>query len=606
MFPNLTGYSVIGYDTETTGLSWAGGARVFGFSIAAGKDEWYFDIRQTPRAVEWFNDQMRRYRGVVATHNVSFDFHMSRVSGINIPLEQMSDTCIRAALIDEHLYSYELDQLARRYLGTSKMDIVPKLADIFGGRRTRNVQMRNLPKAPVELVAEYAMPDARIAHDLWWWQEDEIRRQGLEQIVAFEAQCMPWFVRNEGRGVAVDIGAAETALISLDASIAEIQRTLDDSAGFEVNVAAREHMLRLFEPQWVPGGGGWVARDGTALPSTGGGQASLAAEALLAMKDEDAKRVLEIRKMIRVRDVFVKGHILSNAVNGRVYPTINQTKGESGGTGTGRLSMQSPALQQISKRDKRLMAIVRPLFVPDEGHHWSMRDWSQSDFRWFAHYVNVPSINAQYEKGNPDFHSIIAELAGIPRDPEYAGGPNAKQVNLGLIFGMGEGRMAEEMGLPWEWKTFSGGGRGKIAGPEAKQVFDKYHRAVPGVKSFLKSAAAVARNRGYVFSTEGRHLRFPHGEGTHKAGGLLFQSGTAEMLKRKYLELNQFFEAEGVGSVILTVHDEINTNIPIGHERLDREVCRIMQDVRNCRIPFRTSAGMGVNWYDAITKEKSE
>ena len=41
-------------------------------------------------------------------------------------------------------------------------------------------------------------------------------------------------------------------------------------------------------------------------------------------------------------------------------------------------------------------------------------------------------------------------------------------------------------------------------------------------------------------------------------------------------------------------------------EDVDREVMRIMQDVPQSRIPFKTSAGIGDNWWDAILNEEVE
>jgi len=70
--------------------------------------------------------------------------------------------------------------------------------------------------------------------------------------------------------------------------------------------------------------------------------------------NETAQLVLKIRSDIKTRDTFLGKHVLEHAVGGRVYPTINQSKGEDGGTGTGRLSYSAPALQQIPSRRKEI------------------------------------------------------------------------------------------------------------------------------------------------------------------------------------------------------------------------------------------------------------
>ena len=120
-FPDLTIFPEFAYDTETTGLNPMAGARVFGFSISTpdGKD-YYWDIRQQPEAVRWFNDQMKAYKGEIICHNLSFDYRMSHATGIFFPLEQAIDTCILACLINEHEFSYSLDALTKKYTNARK------------------------------------------------------------------------------------------------------------------------------------------------------------------------------------------------------------------------------------------------------------------------------------------------------------------------------------------------------------------------------------------------------------------------------------------------------------------------------------------------------
>ena len=180
LFIDLSRYPVIAYDTETTGLNAQAGDRVFGFSVSTpdGTDL-YFDVRQTPRAVDWFNDQMKQYKGVVACHNLSFDYVMSHFSGLQLPLPQCVDTCVIACLINEHEISFGLDYLSKKYLPKSNHkqgdQLYSEMAKIFGGRATRNVQMKRIADAPAELVAEYAKSDTRATLELYFWQQDQIK-----------------------------------------------------------------------------------------------------------------------------------------------------------------------------------------------------------------------------------------------------------------------------------------------------------------------------------------------------------------------------------------------------------------------------------------------
>lgn len=608
-FPELSRYSEIAYDTETTGLDTMRD-RVFGISVSLpdGRD-FYWDTRQTPHVIPWINGEMSTYKGRIICHNAPYDFMISRTSGIYLNIRQLDDTVVRMALINEHLMSYDLDTVSKYALSRQKYDIVPELAAMFGGRATKNVQMPNLQFAPVELAGKYAKIDSRNTLDLWYWQQEQIEKQGIERIVNFERELMPYFIRSQIKGIRVDVPLAVKTAEELDDRIDILQDRLNDLAGFPCNPNPSKDIHNLFKPNWT--GSGWVAVDGTPLQMTEAGNPSIDADALRVMKHPCAGVILDIRKLTRVRDVFIRGHVLGCELNGRVYPSINQTKGEAGGTGTGRISMQRPAMQQISKRDKELAALVRSLFLPEEGERWVSRDWSQSDFRWMSHYTKVPSIIMKYyDDPYTDYHQATADMTGIPRNATYAGAPNSKQINLGLVFGMGEGKLASEMGLPFYLEEMDFGDEVKTvmrAGAEASSVFQKYHAAIPGIRAFLKDAERTAKKRGYVMSLEGRHLRFPGGKFSYKAGGLIFQAATADMLKRKYLEISQYLESEGAGSIILSVHDEINKSIPYGDrgDKIDAECAAIMNRVK-ARVPFVTVAGSGKNWWDAICNERDD
>jgi DNA polymerase-1 len=302
--------------------------------------------------------------------------------------------------------------------------------------------------------------------------------------------------------------------------------------------------------------------------------------------------------------------------NGYIHANYNQTKsdndGDAQGTGTGRLSVNDPALQQIPARDKDMAAIVRAVFIPDESHDWVCNDWAQMDFRVFAHYVNNQAILERYRADHDtDFHALAADLTSLPRSPRFAGDPNAKQINLGLIFGMGQGRLAQEMGLPYTVEPNGRGGTWIKPGPEAEAVFAKYHAAIPGVKDLLSDATSVAKSRGYVKTIIGRHIRFPRKMYTHKAGGLIFQGSAAEALKQKIIELDDYFLSlpermhdSGRIRLLMNVHDEFDCTVPPHASEVRDEISRIVtafgqDDVIHFRVPITTDQGVGPDWFEA-------
>lgn len=609
-FPTLTNYPYIGYDTETTGLQYKVD-KAFGFSIATPDGfSAYYDIREQPKAIDWFNDEMRHYRGNIIAHNASFDYRMSNHTGIYLPLEQMDDTVIRACNIDEHLHSYALDDLAKKYLGREKeSNMYKELAAIFGGLPTRNVQMKNISKAPSHIVAPYAEIDAELAMLLWEWQEEEIKRQGIEKIIKFEIDKMPTFIRNEMRGIRVDLDYAEEAADKITPIIDEKQSKLISVAGWDINTNSPKQMRELFAPKEV--NGRWIANDGTPIGKTDKGMPSLGAEFLREMKHPAANLILELRSLIKTRDTFLRGHVIGHAVGDRVYPTINQSKGEDGGTGTGRLSYQDPAMQQIPQRNKKVAAIIKPSFLPDEGQLWIDGDMASFEVRVFYHLIqNQRLIQLYAQDPEKDAHQFVSDLTGLVRNATYSGQPNAKQLNLSMIFNSGKGAIADKMGMEWWWESFLPRGKKdtpenyihyKKAGPEAERIIKQYHQQVPGVAELADGCKSVAEKRGYIFTYSGRRLRFPNGFKSYKASGLLIQATAADLNKENWSIVEE--QLDGVGHLIVNTHDSYSLSLP---EDWKPHYKRVKDAIEKPRLDIpliMDLSGVGNNWWNAVNKE---
>lgn len=612
----LSEYPIVCPDVETTGLYWYRGDSVFGIAVAAWDGRrivsGYWDIREKPQIVTALAEQLPNCRRVI-NHNMKFDAHFLGKCGIGVPLDRIECTMTRAALIDEHRKSYSLDSLGKDLLGRGKIDIYEELAAMFGGKADRSTQMKNLHRAPASLAGKYAAVDPELAILLWQWQEEEIKHQGLEKVWDLERRLTPVLIDIEEQGVRVDEERAERSLADLTKQVGAAQGALNKLAGKAVNANSAPQMRGLFgakkEAAQNPKGYRWVTETGYPLEMTEGGEASIGKDALMALAgrgDERAKLVLSVRKGVKAQS-FLKDHIIGHAVDGRVYPNYNQTKSDNDlGTGTGRFSIDDPALQQIPARDKEIASIVRACFIPEDGHGWGCADWEQFEFRWFAHYTNDANILKVYQDDpSADYHKIVADITGLPRSPRYAGDANAKQINLGMVFGMGQGKLAAEIGLPYTVRYDERGREWLNAGDEAQAVFSLYHGKIPGVKKLLEQASSIARSRGYVKTVMGRHIRFPGGRFTHKAGGLVFQGSSADCMKQKMVEIHPIAKREGF-QMLLSVHDELDFSMPEKQSKqqaaMVKEVLETFDGERcpiHCRVPIKSSMALGPNWWEA-------
>jgi DNA polymerase I-like protein with 3'-5' exonuclease and polymerase domains len=595
----------IGFDTETTGLNWPAD-RAFGFSVATPDGtSVYHDIRHNPGSIDWFSDEISRFQGTVICHNASFDFKMAESSSLYLPIDRLDDTVIRQCLIDEHEMSFSLDYLCDKYLGERKEDIYPELAQLFGGRATRGVQMKNLWRAPPEVVGKYAAKDALLALRLWEWQEGEIKKQDIGRIVEFERRVMPALIRAEMRGIRVDTGRAEQAMAKLTLEIDAQQGELNRLVRRNLNVNSPKQVKEVFAPKQDEYGE-WYTDSGIWLPKTDSGNASMDAEVLRGMEgDKRAELILSVRSTIKTRDTFLAGHVLGHEVGGRVYPSINQNKGEDAGTGTGRLSYTNPALQQIPSRNKRVASIVKPVFLPDEGCEWLSLDMNSFEVRVFAHLINNPTINAAYSANElMDLHQYVADLTGLPRNATYSGQANAKQLNLSMIFNSGNGAIADKMGMPWEWNSFAKENKVfkyKKAGEAAEAVIAQYHERIPGVKELATRAKEAAEAHGYVQTKHGRRLRFPRKFKTYKASGLAIQATAADINKEMWLLCDSTLDKGQ--HLIMNTHDSYEINVERGTDplRLRNELQeRIRRAVPWFRVPLVIDLnGVGADYWAA-------
>lgn len=602
MYPNLRKYPYFAYDTETTGLRYPID-KAFACSIAVPGDSWYFDFRRQPKAIEWLNDSFAELpqHSRIICHNAPFDACMSAVAGISIPLHLLDDTVVRACLINEHEATrfpwnknrkpggYSLDYLCRKYIKKKKLEI----------------DVTNIADLPYEEAAEYAKQDAVLTLELWEWQQVEIEAQHLNQIERLERRCMPVIIESQMEGIRVDLDEAECAMVRMTPHIKKLQNEIDGIAGWEFNVNSGPQMIKLFDPTKTESGW-WVGRNRIGI--TDKGAPSFRKEYLeeLAEFDPRARLVTNIRSALKTRDTFLAKHILEHAIGDRVYPTINQTVRETGGTKWGRLSYVDPAMQQIPSRDKITASIVKPCFLPDEGQVWLDYDLASFEVRIFAALAGMynPYLVRLYQKDpHLDFHDLVAQLTGLKRNAEYGGEPNAKQLNLSMIFSQGAGATAQKMGLKTTDAEFTDEWGDTIkyqrAGDDAYRIIDQYHAKVRGVRKLAETARKISERRGYLRTKYGRHVRFPKKYKTYKASGILIQATSADINKENWSLIDEALDSRG--RIILNTHDSYGMSVSMD------SVKGVMEDVTGAvereflGVPLILDCnGVGPNWWLAL------
>lgn len=607
-FPRIED-SEIGLDYEATGLNyWSPDFRAFGVGIATADREWYFDVRDYPRVGDWLRDTLPGK--TVYAHNAQYEYQVTRTFGVDPRSIKWHCTMVGECLIFEHNLTYDLESVAGYHGIESKKSYWLDQIQAALGARSRADALSRLADAPRDLVGSYGGSDARICFDIARAQLRDFEKEELEAIMHLEMRLLPVLADMSWGGVRVNLEAAHAAIPKLDEKeqrIAAVIREMTGCKDASTFVNSPKQMREFFKPEPVSKYQ-WRLIDGTLVgPTKGGKGPSLGQDAMRQVKHPLAAEVLALRKTIKLRDTFIRGHVIGSADGrGYVHTQFNQTRNDAdAGTVTGRLSSTDPALQQITKRDKENAAILRAMFLPDDGQSWLCADYSQVDFRCGAHLQNVPEVLAAYA-ANPalDYHQIVSDMTGIPRNAPYAGAPNTKQINLGLSFGAGAGKLSFMMGMEYQLSEYKGR-MAYLPGPEAKRIFDLYHTKLPGVKAFMKRAESVARSRGYVKTALGRRLRFFSTGGEHKAAGLLYQAYAADLHKCGLVMVDDYLRSEVPDArLLVSVHDEIGVSLSPDDRVRGMIVDRYTDFNRpdswiTMRVPITASGEFGPNWWEA-------
>lgn len=135
-----------------------------------------------------------------------------------------------------------------------------------------------------------------------------------------------------------------------------------------------------------------------------------------------AKLILDIRRIDKLKETFVKGFVLEGNYKGRIHCQFNQLRSDEGGTVTGRFSSSLPNLQQIPTRSKD-GKLVREVFLPEQDQYWHKLDWSQIEYRLIANdafeldrrgLCDCPGAQEVIDEfcndPDADFHQIVANI----------------------------------------------------------------------------------------------------------------------------------------------------------------------------------------------------
>jgi DNA polymerase I-like protein with 3'-5' exonuclease and polymerase domains len=592
-------------DIKTLGPGWAtGNGDVVGYAIAVDGWSCYLPVGHLgggnldKRQVSKWLKKVFECPADKIMHNAQYDAGWIRREGFTLN-GKLIDTMLIASLLDENRFSYSLNSIAFEYMNKTKSEKgLIEAAKAFGVDPKAEMW-----KLPANFVGSYAETDAKLALELYNYFTVEISKQELWQIVDLEHKLLPCLIDMTWNGVRVDTDQVERTRDKLVKREKEILRNIKKLTGLNVDIWAAQSISKAFDAA------------GISFPKTEKGAPSFTKQFLTEHTHELPQMILKARALNKTHGTFINSIAKHCGKDGRIHGHISQIRSDDGGTVSGRISMSNPNLQQIPARDPELGPMIRDLFLPEEGEQWAGIDFSQQEPRILVHYAQVYGrskgvelqgaqefVDQYNEDPNTDFHSMVAEMAGIPRK-------QAKTINLGLMYGMGVGKMSDQLGISKE---------------EAKKLVNQYHQRVPFVKSLMNGVTNRLNDKassGSVRSILGRKCRFdlwepdtfemnkalPYKEAvseygdtcrlkrayTYKALNRLIQASAADMTKKAMVDIYE------TGKVpLIQIHDEIALSVQDSEEAL--RYSRLMEQAVPLEVPNKCDIEIGSSWGSGV------
>ena len=442
---------------------------------------------------------------------------------------------------------------------------------------------------PAARGAEGAAPAARTAAltlALVAPLRDRMARENAANVFdGIEMPLVPVLAKMERAGMLVDPDRLHSLSEGLATQIAEVERSIRDLAGDETfNIGSPMQLSHvLFDVMGLPTKG---------LKKTKRGYYSTNAKVLsdLARDHEIVRLILDWREKSKIKSTYLDTLGPLRRGDGRVHTTYNQTI-----TATGRLSSSDPNLQNIPTRSE-LGRTVKTAFSAGEGSVLLAVDYSQIELRLLAHLSGDEHLVRAFNEGE-DFHAeTAARVFGVPVSevtPDLRS--RAKAVNFGIVYGQQAYGLSQSL---------------HISMAEARDMIDRYYEAYPGVRTFLDSVVARAKQTGYAETMYGRRRHIPElkaknpqlrGFGERTAMNHPMQGTAADIIKIAMARVSRRLEEEGFAAhMILQVHDELDFECPVNEvERLTTMVRDVMEHVVDLRVPLIAEASTGITWADA-------
>ncbi|QHW33938.1 DNA polymerase I [Paenibacillus rhizovicinus] len=549
-------------------------ARLIGLAIANGERIavlTYDDLMDPALSApvrSWLEDEKAPKRG--------YDLHKAELAlgWIGISLRGIAfDALLAAYLLDPTESSQTLAALIQRH----RLSAIQTDEAVYGkGARLQ------VPEG--EALANHLAAKADAVRRLVPLLSEELEKGNMTKLNdELEQPLAVVLAGMEKQGIQVNPAVLEDLGAELEKGITRYMSDIYTHAGMEFNIGSPKQLGEvLFEKLGLP-----------VIKKTKTGY-STDAEVLEKLEpySEIVKMILHYRQLTKLQSTYVEGLLKEiRRDTGKVHTYYRQTI-----AATGRLSSQYPNLQNIPIRLEEGRRI-RKAFVPSEpGWKILAADYSQIELRVLAHISGDEKMKQAFIE-DADIHTKTAmDVFGVTAENVDANmRRQAKAVNFGIVYGISDFGLSNNLG---------------ITRKDAAKFIEQYFAVFEGVRTYMDTIVAQARQDGYVTTLLERRRYLPEIKASNfnlrsfaerTAMNTPIQGTAADIIKLAMVKMDAELRERGLRSrMLLQVHDELVFEVPADElELMKTLVPEVMESAIALDVPLRADVSYGDNWYEA-------
>lgn len=532
-------------------------AEVYGIGVFSNGKTYYIDIDHLQKDTKFIslleNPAIKKY---------AFDYKAIKVAlnRFNINVQGLCFDILLASYILDSSLNNDAD-LVMNYFGK---DISTKTGDKISLFSQKNI----------EKTGKIACYTRQMHNEV---------RTSLEKVGAlklFEDVEIPLaevLAKMEIEGFPLDIKKLEEIGSTFRTKLEQSAKEIYELAGEEFNISSPKQVAKiLFEK----------------LKLTKSKNESTSVDVLAALVGEHPiiEKILNYRKYSKLIGTYIDGLKVHVRKDGKIHAMFNQSL-----TSTGRLSSSEPNLQNISVRDEEGKLIRKAFYYPKNDFSILSLDYSQIELRILASLSKCKALIDIFNN-NLDIHSATAKrVFKLNREPTDQERRRAKAVNFGIVYGISDWGLAEQIG---------------VSVNEAKNIISSFFEAYPEVGAFLNNVVANATKNGFVTTmfNRRRYLRDIHDSNyqvrefaKRAAMNAPIQGTAADLIKIAMVKVDKMLSEDAFQTkLVLQIHDELLFKVPNREKDIVfNSIKQIMENAFQLDVKLNVDGGFGLTWYDA-------